>query len=342
MANSVAAQKKSSIDSKRVKEFFLKNGIYIALIAMIVLVIFIRPKFATLSTLSNILAQSSTRLIFALGVAPTIILLGTDLSLGRIVGLCAVISASLLQSASAPDPFYEGLGPVFILIPWVLVMVVGGLFGALNGFGVAFLKMHAFVVTLGTQLIAYGAASLYFDKPGRGATPIGSLDEGYTGLCGGSITILDGGTYWGKLSIPFIFIIAVAVTVLIWILWNKTRLGKNMYAVGGNPEAAAVSGVSYNKTIMFFFTLAGVLYGFAALMEAGRVGSATNNMGLNYELDAISAAVVGGVSFAGGVGKVSGVVFGVFIFQFLNYGLQFVGISPYIQNIVKGPLPAAM
>ncbi len=303
---------------------------------MIVVVIILKPGFATFKTLTNIMGQSSTRLIIALGVAPTIILLGTDLSVGRIVGLCAVISASLLQSATAPDAFYPGLGPVFILLPWLLVMVIGGLFGALNGFGVAFLKMHAFVVTLGTQLIAYGTASLYFDKPGRGATPIGSLDKGYTELGGGSITLISGGKYWGKLSIPFIFMIAAVVTVLIWILWNKTRLGKNMYAVGGNPEAAIVSGVSYNKTIMFFYTLAGVCYGFAALLEAGRVGSATNNMGLNYELDAISACVVGGVSFAGGVGTVPGVILGVFIFQFLNYGLAFIGISPYVQNIIKG------
>ncbi|MDE5096073.1 MAG: beta-methylgalactoside transporter, partial [Trichodesmium sp. St11_bin5] len=120
------------------------------------------------------------------------------------------------------------------------------------------------------------------------------------------------------------------------VLWNQTILGRNMYAIGGNIEAATVSGVSVIKYLLIVYTLAGLLYGFAGILEAGRVGSATNNTGNMYELDAIAACVVGGVSTSGGIGTVSGVVTGVLIFQIINYGLVFIELSPYLQFIVKG------
>ena len=123
---------------------------------------------------------------------------------------------------------------------------------------------------------------------------------------------------------------------MIWFLWNKTRLGKNMFAVGGNTEAAEVSGVNVTKTIMLVYMVAGILYGLAGVLELGRTGSATNNLGVNYELDAISACVVGGVSFNGGVGTIPGVVTGVLILQVINYGLAYINVDPYFQYIVRG------
>ena len=121
-----------------------------------------------------------------------------------------------------------------------------------------------------------------------------------------------------------------------WFIWNKTVLGKNMFAIGGNPEAAAVSGVNLFKNIMVIFIISGILYGTAGFLEAGRIGSTTSNTGINYELDAISACVVGGVSFSGGIGTIPGVLIGTVILQFINYGLNYVGISPYFQYIIKG------
>ena len=121
-----------------------------------------------------------------------------------------------------------------------------------------------------------------------------------------------------------------------WFIWNKTKLGKNMFAIGGNPEAAAVSGVNITKNIMIIFIISGMLYGLAGFLEAGRVGSTTSNTGINYDLDAISACVVGGVSFSGGVGTIPGVILGTLILQFINYGLNFIGVSHYLQYIVKG------
>lgn len=121
-----------------------------------------------------------------------------------------------------------------------------------------------------------------------------------------------------------------------WFIWNKTRLGKNMFAIGGNPEVAAVSGVSLFKNIMIIYIISGILYGISGFLEVARIGSATSITGQNYELDAIAACVVGGVSFSGGVGTIPGVLIGVVLLQFINYGLNFIGVNPYLQTIIKG------
>ena len=121
-----------------------------------------------------------------------------------------------------------------------------------------------------------------------------------------------------------------------WIIWNKTTLGKNIYAVGGNPEAAKVSGVNVAKTLVIVYVIAGAFYGFAGFLEAGRVGSATSSMGTQFELDAIAACVVGGVSLFGGIGRITGVILGVLIFSIVAYGLTYIGVSPNWQLIFKG------
>jgi methyl-galactoside transport system permease protein len=131
-------------------------------------------------------------------------------------------------------------------------------------------------------------------------------------------------------------LIAVAVAVIVWIIFNKTRLGKNMYAIGGNVQAATVSGIHVARNLIAIYAIAGALYGLGGVLEAARTGGATNNYGNMYELDAIAACVVGGVSTAGGIGTVPGVLAGVLIFGVINYGLTFIGVSPYWQLIIKG------
>ena len=199
----------------------------------------------------------------------------------------------------------------------------------MNGFGVAKLKLHAFIISLGTQLIAYGISCIYIDRPPLGAQPIANLDERYTNFVNGGFSI-------GSFEIPYLILYLILVSLIMWFIWTKTVLGKNMFAIGGNPEAAAVSGVNTVKNIMIIFIISGLLYGTAGFLEAGRIGSATSGTGINYELDAISACVVGGVSFSGGVGSIPGVLIGTVILQFINYGLNYVGISPYWQYIIKG------
>jgi methyl-galactoside transport system permease protein len=123
----------------------------------------------------------------------------------------------------------------------------------------------------------------------------------------------------------------------IWLL-RKTKFGKNIFAIGGNPEAAKVSGVNVTVNLILIYMLSGVFYAFGGMLEAGRIGSATNNLGFMYELDAIAACVVGGVSFSGGVGTVLGVITGVIIFTVINYGMTYIGVNPYWQFIIKGAI----
>ena len=166
---------------------------------------------------------------------------------------------------------------------------------------------------------------IYIDSQAKGAQPIGTLQDKYKMLAQGSF-----------LKIPNLVWFLMITAVVVWLIWNKTELGKNMFAIGGNPEAAEVSGVNLVKNIMLIYLLSGVLYGIAGFLEAGRIGSVTAATGFSYELDAISACVVGGVSFSGGVGTIPGILIGVTILQFITYGLNYLGVNPYIQFIIRG------
>lgn len=321
--------KTKNITKKDVLAWAMNNAISLVLLVLLLVIISISPEFVSINNFRNILSQASTRVIIALGVGAIIITQGTDLSAGRQVGIAAVISASLLQSTNYAYRMYPDLPALPVVLPIVLAMIITGIFGLINGFVISKLKVTPFITTLGTQIIIYGTTSIYFDRPPLGAQPIGGLDHRFTSFAQGSIKL-------GEFIIPYLVIYATIVTIFIWILWNKTRFGKNIYAVGGNPEAATVSGVNLTKTILIVYMLASILYGFAGSLEAARVGSATNNTGNMYELDAIAACVVGGVSFTGGVGTVGGIVTGVLIFQVINYGLAFIGVNPYLQFIIKG------
>ena len=317
------------LKKKEISQLLLDYSLYIVLGLLIIVVIISDPSFISLKNITNILSQASTRGILALGVAGLIVLRGTDLSAGRILGLTAIVSASLLQSVTYSSRMYLNLPELPIIVPLLIAMAIGGVFGVINGFGVAKLKLHAFIATLGTQLIAYGISCIYIDRPPLGAQPIANLDDKYVRFVTDSLKI-------GSFELPYLIIYLAVIAIIMWFIWNKTVLGKNMFAIGGNPEAAEVSGVYLTKNIILIFLISGVLYGLAGFLEAGRVGSATSNTGINYELDAISACVVGGVSFAGGVGTIPGVLIGTIILQFINYGLNFIGVSPYLQYIIKG------
>lgn len=317
------------LKKKEISQLLLDYSLYIVLGLLIIVVIISDPSFISFKNITNILSQASTRGILALGVAGLIVLRGTDLSAGRILGLTAIVSASLLQSVTYSSRMYLNLPELPIIVPLLISMAIGGVFGAINGFGVAKLKLHAFIVTLGTQLIAYGISCIYIDRPPLGAQPIANLDDKYVRFVTDSLKI-------GSFELPYLIIYLTVISIVMWFIWNKTVLGKNMFAIGGNSEAAEVSGVNLTKNIILIFLISGVLYGLAGFLEAGRVGSATSNTGINYELDAISACVVGGVSFAGGVGTIPGVLIGTIILQFINYGLNFIGVSPYLQYIIKG------
>lgn len=316
------------MEKAKAKEFLLKYAIYIILLIVVGVIVVMEPSFLNIQNLSFILAQASTRLILALGVAGIIILGGTDLAAGRMAGMSAVICASLLQAVDSSIRIYKDMPRLPIILPILLGMVLCALFSLLHGFFVAKLKVAPFIASLGIQQVVYGLFSIYFQGLSNGS-PVGSMDPVF-------ITFAQGGFYIGNFRVPFIMLYAIACAGIMWVVWNKTKIGKNMYAIGGNSEAAAVCGVNIVKGILIIYLIAGLLYGFSGALEAARTGSVTNALGAEYALDAIAACVVGGVSMRGGIGRISGVVTGVVMFQVINYGLNYVGVSPYMQFVVKG------
>ena len=324
-------EKTRRMDNKRVGEFLLNYALYIILIAILVTVSIIRPNFVALSNILNILKQASTKGILALGCAGIIVLAGTDLSIGRVLGFSAAVTASLVQSVTYASRYYQGMtSQLPLIVPFLAAIAISVLFSAINGFGVAKLHMHAFIITLGTQLIAFGANSIYIEsQPSGSAQALSTFEQGFLNTGAGNMTL-------GGMKIPLSVIYFLLLAVIMWVVWNKTRLGKNMFAVGGNTEAAAVSGVNVDRTIMLVFLMAGVLYGIASFLEAARIQSVGANTGINYELDAISACVIGGVSFSGGVGTIQGVVIGAIILQAINYSLYFLQVNAYWQYIIRG------
>ncbi|ASJ57164.1 galactoside ABC transporter permease MglC [Brevibacillus formosus] len=320
----------SQLSAKQVHGFVTQNAIYIVLVLLIAGIAIYDPNFLSITTLRDILMQSSTRAIIALGAAFVLITGGTDLSAGRVVGLTAVISASMLQTQDYPRRFFPDLPDLPLLIPILIAIAAGLLVGLINGIIVSRFSVPPFIATLGMMVIVYGFNSIYFDREPNQSQPIAGLRSDFnqlgTGYMGPS----------GPYSIPYIVIIAIMVAFIVWVIFNKTRLGKNMYAIGGNMQAATVSGINVAFNLMIIYAIAGALYGLGGVLEAARTGGATNNYGNMYELDAIAACVVGGVSTSGGIGTVPGVLAGVLIFGVINYGLTFIGVSPYWQLIIKG------
>ncbi|ELA8729140.1 galactose/methyl galactoside ABC transporter permease MglC [Morganella morganii] len=319
----------AALNKKSFLSYLKDGGIYVVLLVLLAIIIIQDPTFLSLMNLSNILTQSSVRIIIALGVAGLIVTQGTDLSAGRQVGLAAVIAATLLQSMENVNKVFPQMETWSIPMVILLVCAVGAVIGLVNGLIIAYLNVTPFITTLGTMIIVYGINSLYYDSVG--ASPVAGFDPKFSEFAQGFIR-------FGDFKLSYITFYAAISVFFVWILWNKTRFGKNIFAIGGNPEAAKVSGVNVGLNLIMIYALSGVFYAFGGLLEAGRIGSATNNLGFMYELDAIAACVVGGVSFSGGVGTVLGVVTGVLIFTLINYGLTYIGINPYWQYIIKGSI----
>ncbi|MBN3525335.1 galactose/methyl galactoside ABC transporter permease MglC [Paenibacillus apiarius] len=315
---------------KNAQQFASQHAIYIVLLLLVVGIAFWDPRFLSVTTIRDIFLQSSTRAIIALGAAFILITGGVDLSAGRVVGLTAVLSASMLQLSEYPRKFFPDLQQLPLWVPVLLAIAAGLIVGLINGFIVSKFSVPPFIATLGTMVAVYGLNSIYFDMEPNQSQPIGGLREDFSRL--GTGYIGPNGPY----SVPYIVIIAIAVALLVWIVFNKTRLGKNMYAIGGNIQAAKVSGINVSRNLIAIYAIAGALYGLAGVLEAARTGGATNNYGNMYELDAIAACVVGGVSTSGGIGTVPGIMAGVLIFGVINYGLTFIGVNPYWQLIIKG------
>ena len=305
-------------------------ALYFIIGILLLVIIAMEPSFVRLSNVTTILTQSATKIIYACGVAGIIVLGGTDLALGREVGLAAVIAASLLQAADYSQRIFslDTVPALPLIVPLLLVMVILAVISGLHGFVVAHWGVAPFIASLGIQLVSYGLCLQYFNGVCN-SNPVSGFDKFFSKFCQGTIRI-------GGLSLSYLMFYAIAVVAIMWIIWNRTTLGKNMFAIGGNREAAKVCGVNVKRTMIIVYVIAGILYAFGGVLEAGRTGSANSTMGSDYAMDAIAACVVGGISMKGGIGTLPGVVVGVIIFQIISYGLIYVGVSPDLQYVVKG------
>jgi len=217
--------------------------------------------------------------------------------------------------------------PLLVLL---LVIGVGALVGFVNGFSVAKFKLHPFIVTLSTQLIVYGAILMYLMRGVNNGQTLSGLADNYRSFITGTLFSIGG------VAVPKYVLYSLILTIIMWIIWNKTTFGKNMFAVGSNEEAANVSGVNVMRTIIMVFMLAGMMYGITGFLDGARIASANANTGLNYECDAIAACVIGGVSFVGGIGRISGIVVGVLLLQIIFTGLNFLAVDANMLYIIKG------
>ena len=315
---------------RKIGDLILNNAMYIIIAIAIIFITVKQPKFISLSSIVNIISLTAAKLPIALGIGGCIVLTGTDLSAGRVVGLTACISASLLQSVDYATKMFPDLPVMPIWLVILVVIIVGGIVGWVNGFFVAKFSLHPFIVTLATQLIVYGVLLMYIMINGNNGQPLSGLDDSFKDFVTGSVFSVAG------VPIPNFVFYAAIVVVFMWFMWNKTSFGKNMFAVGSSPEAANVSGVNVMKTTILVHTLAGCMYGITGFIESARIGSNQAGTGQNYECDAIAACVIGGVSFVGGTGKISGVVLGVFLLRIIFVALQFLSINQNLQYIIKG------
>lgn len=313
-----------------IKNLLFDNAMLIVILVSIAVIAIMRPRFLSAASIINIISLTAARLPIALGIGGAIVLTGTDISAGRAVGLTACIAASLLQSASYGGKMFPGLSPLPPIIALLVVMLVGAVIGLVNGFFVAKFKLHPFIVTLSTQLILYGLVLLYLQIGNNGGQTLSGLDARYIEFVTAPLFRISG------IAVPRYVLFSVIITAVIWVIWNKTVFGKNMFAVGSNEAAAVVSGVNVFWTVIGVFILAGIMYGITGFIEGARIASSASYTGQNYESDAIAACVIGGVSFVGGTGKVGGVVVGVLLLQIIFVGLNFLSVDQNMLYIIKG------
>ena len=323
-------------DKRRyVTDQILNNALYILMIIFVIYTAIQKPNFMTLGSFANLITQVAAYLPMALGIAGCIVLTGTDLSAGRISGLTAAIAGVFLQKSDFVNKMFQNLPQVtfgWILVTLLAVMAVGALIGLINGFFVAKFSLHPFIVTLSTQLITYGIILWFFALNGNNGQPISGLSDEYKMFVNGEMFRL------GNVAVPRYVAYAVVLIALMWFIWNKTTFGKNMFAVGSNSEAAKVSGVNVFLTTMLVHTLAGAMYGYSGFVEGFRSGSIAAGTGANYECDAIAACVIGGVSFVGGTGKISGIILGVVVLRLIFVALTMLGVDSSSLYIIKGAI----
>lgn len=314
--------------------FIRKYAIVFIFLAMFVGMWLLSDAFLQPRNLFNVVRQISVMGLIAIGVTMVIITTGIDLSSGSIVALAAVFAASLAQRVDWSGAKYPGL-ELPVIVPVLVALVVGALCGFINGGLIARFKIPAFIATLGMMTVARGFALIYSDRP------VSGLTDTYNYIGQGEILKIIPIPDQPPLGLPLPVIILVVVAIGAHMMLNNTRFGRHIYAVGGNEQAALISGLNVGRIKIGVYTIAGLLSGLAGLVLSSRIGSGQPGLAVGIELDAIAAAVIGGTSLSGGIGTIWGTIVGALIIGVLNNGLDLLNVSAYWQTIVKGSIIVA-
>ena len=286
-----------------------KYGLLLALILLCTTLAIITPKFLTVPNLMIIVTQVTINALLAFGVTFVIITGGIDLSLGSIVAVTSVITATFARADTYP-----------LVVPLGLGLLVGLAFGAFNGLVITKGKVPPFIVTLGTMTIGRGLALIL--SKGR---PISNLSDAFNYIGGGNL-----------FGIPLPIVILVIVFIICTLLLKKTIIGRYVYAVGGNELAARASGISVNRVKMFVYTLGGGLAALGGIILTSRISTGQPNVGVGFELSAIAAAIIGGTSTSGGVGSITGTLLGALLIGVISNSLDLLNVTSYYQLVVMG------
>ncbi|KES18937.1 putative ABC-type sugar transport system, permease component [Gilliamella apicola SCGC AB-598-I20] len=292
------------------KNFITNNiGILIALLLISIILSFASPVFLSQENMLSVLRQVSTNMCLALGMTLIIILGGIDLSVGSIVAMAGTLTVGFIS-----------IGEMGIIPAILLGLFIGTLCGAANGAAIAYTGIPPFIVTLAMMMIARGVGYIY-----SGGQSIRIFDESFTSI---------GTGYLGMIPYPVIYMLVFIVVMLVVV--NRTRLGTYIYALGGNREAARLSGIAIKRVEIIVYTIAGFLAAFAGIVLAARMYSGQPSVAQGYEMDAIAACVLGGISMSGGIGRISGTILGVIVIGIINNGLNLLGVNSFWQLVAKG------
>ncbi len=304
---------------KQYKNNFGKLQSLIALFILCVVFGLLSDKFFTVANGLNVMRQISVNICIAVGMTLIIITAGIDLSVGSVLALCGAITAGLLKNGIALPSLNLFIG--FSILGAILAgIIIGCLLGFFNGFVITKFKVPPFVATLAMLNIARGLTMLYSN-----GFPISSFDSSFTFIGGGWL-----------LGLPVPVWIAAVIVVAAIVVTKKIKLGRYIFAIGGNENAAKLSGININRVKILVYTIAGALAAVGGIIVTARLDSAQPNAGTSYELDAIAAVVIGGTSLSGGRGSIWGTVLGALIIGVLNNGLVLLDVSPFWQQVVKG------
>ena len=305
---------------QKIRDFLINNGVIIVMIVLVIYTGFTSKNFFTVNNFLNLFANMSYRLVIALGIAGCVITGGCDLSGGRMIGLGACIAGTLLQKIDYAGKFFPGMKPLPPILALLVAMAICACFGAVTGWFIAYLSVPPFISTLAMMEIVYGLNMIYTNS-----TPLGGYTTAYTSFSTGKF-----------LGISWLIWIALLVAAITWFSFNMTRHGKYMYAIGGNVQAAEVAGVPVKKTLVIIYAKASAFFALAGFMIGAKAGGASVNTGLSYEMEAIAACALGGVSVTGGRGRVSSAFIGVAVLELLKVALQFLGMNANAQFIAIG------